>query len=109
MAVMPDPWTVARREVEQACTLLIDPTPENLDRCSGALSAAAARLAHTDPPVTAVVRDLRTAVHRARSLLESAAAYHRRWQGMLHAMTGGYTHAGEAAPLLARGRVSMQG
>ena len=109
MAGIPDPWNSARQEVEEACALLVDPSPANLDRCTGALGSAVARLAHSDLPALAAVRDLRAAVLRARSLLELAAEYHRRWQSMLQAMTGGYTHAGEAAPLSTRGRVSIQG
>jgi len=89
--------------------MLVDPSPENLDRCTGVLGSAAARLGGVNRPPPSQTRDLRSAIHRARHLLELAADYHLHWQRVLQSMAAGYTSAGETAPFSARGRLSMEG
>jgi hypothetical protein len=100
---------MARQELGTACELLIDPSLENLDRCSSVLASAASRLASSRPAVQEA-RALRASLHRVRRLLETAANHHQHWHRILHAITAsGYTAAGNLAAPPARGRVSIEG
>jgi len=100
---------VAERELEAACELLIDPSPENLDRCSAVLASAAAHVA-AGPMARGERGLLRVSIGRASRLLETAADYHRQWQKILRGLTGsGYTVAGELSAAPVRGRVSIEG
>lgn len=99
----------ARRELEAACELLTDPTPENLDRSSCVLARAVACL-EADKPGAAEAARLRESVRRAGRLLEAAADYHRQWQRILIRLTAsGYTAGGELNRPPVRGRVCMEG
>jgi hypothetical protein len=101
--------SVAQRELEAACELLIDPTPENLDRCSCVLGRAVSCLEAGRPAAGEAAR-LRESVRRAGRLLETAADYHRQWQRILLRFTAsGYTAGGELDTPPVRGRVSMEG
>lgn len=100
---------VAQRELEAACELLIDPTPENLDRSACVLGRVVSGLEARKPAAAEAVR-LRESVRRASHLLETAAEYHRQWQRILLRLTAsGYTAGGELETPPARGRVSMEG
>ncbi len=102
-------WSEAQREVDAAWILLIDPTPENLDRCSALLRRAVSNLSNSRPPGKQA-RLLRASVRRVGRLLETAAAYHHHWIKILRSMTAGcYTADGDLTSLPAPGRVSMEG
>ena len=108
----------ARSAVERSCHLLTNPTPEVLDRCFQVLSAAIGELRFTreemapwrdDSGVLAQVCEIRAKVRLAGHLLESAAAYHARWNRILGSMMQGYTARGEP-PVVARpGRLQVEG
>lgn len=101
--------SVAQRELDAACELLIDPTPENLERCSCVMARAVSCL-ETGKPAAAETQLLRESVRRAGRLLESAADYHRQWVRILFRLTAsGYTAGGEPDLRPVRGRVSMEG
>ena len=101
--------SVAQRELDAACELLIDPTPESLERCSCVLARAVSCL-EGGKPGAAEARVLRESVRRAGRLLESAADYHRQWHRILLRLTAsGYTAGGEPDMGSVRGRVSMEG
>jgi len=110
--------SAARSQVEQVCGILVSPTPELLDACPGLLERAcsvAAGLrpgmeeARGNPEAVAEARRLEAAVRRAGSLLASALDYQTQWNRILGAMTGGYTPAGDAAPVIHTGRVCLTG
>lgn len=102
-------WNEAQREIDAACVLLIDPTPENLDRCTALLRRAVSSLSNSPPPGQQAGL-LRASVQRVGRLLESAAAYHQHWFRILRSMTSGcYTADGGMTSLPAPGRVSMEG
>ncbi len=102
-------WSEAQREVDAAWILLIDPTPENLDRCSALLRRAVSNLSNSRPPGKQACL-LRASVRRVGRLLETAAAYHHHWIKILRSMTAGcYTADGDLTSLPAPGRVSMEG
>jgi hypothetical protein len=109
VAALPHPWTVAQQEVEEVSRLLLDPSVENLERCSALLAAAAGRVAQSPRPEPAVAGDFRTRLDGAKSLLERAAGYHRGWLKILCSLTAGYTSRGEAGPLAAEGHISLHG
>jgi hypothetical protein len=102
-------WNEAQREIDAACILLIDPTPENLDRCTVLLHRAVSALSNSRScGKQACV--LRASVQRVGRLLETAAAYHRHWLKILRSMTAGcYTADGDLTSPPAPGRVSMEG
>jgi hypothetical protein len=105
----PEEPSVVRRELNTACELLVDPSLENLDRCSGVLASAASHLANRKPPASET-RDLRPLVLHIGRLLQTAMSYHRDWQRIFRAMTAsGYTAAGDLAAPPALGRVSIRG
>jgi hypothetical protein len=92
----------------EAADLLRSPRPAPLDRCAAVLKAAAHELAGCPAALgragdsaeaLAEARGIQAVLRRARHLLESAAAFHRQWNGILGAMVGGYTSRGEAAPV----------
>src|SRR6478672_10917226 len=96
----------SKDEVERACALLMAPTVETLDGCSGVMEAAVERLAalrpalhdlRGDPGALAQAWRLQRSVRRAGVLLANAAAYHARWNELLGAKTAGYRPDGEAA------------
>ncbi len=101
--------SMVRQELDTACELLIDPSFENLDRCSDVLASAASHLVAGQPPPSEA-RSLRASVHRVGRLLETAVKHHRDWQRILRAMTAsGYTAAGDLAAPPVHGRVFIRG
>lgn len=104
-----EPGSVAQRELEAACELLIDPTPENLDRSACVLARAVTCL-QAGRPAAPEAALLRESVRRAGRLLETAADYHLQWQRiLLRLAASGYTAGGELDSRPVRGRVSMEG
>jgi hypothetical protein len=108
----------ARLALIEAGDLLCSPRPAQFDRCETALKAAAWELAAfradvgdagSCPEALAEARSLKTALERARRLLESAADHHRRWSRALGSLVGGYTARGEAAAVARPGRMLLQG
>jgi|SRR5579863_889025 len=108
MSADPQSWSLAEQEVESACRLLLDPSPQNLDRSSSLLSSAISLITH-EKPLAAEAYALRAALERARQLLESAADYHCQWHRILRSMTAGYNAAGAPAALAAANQVSLRG
>ena len=105
-------------QVEQACSLLLAPTPEALDGSSTFLKAAVCQLralqsrprcgcCHMET-ITAE-QSLRGAVGRAAVLLRNAAEYHRGWQEWIGARTSGYGPDGLPAQPLRPGRLCLRG
>jgi hypothetical protein len=106
----------ARREVNRACAFLVKGSPAALERSAGALESAASVLAALKAEETGMDSEARKevlalcgALKMARTLIASAAAYHDRWLRVAGAMASGYTAAGEAAPLVRRGSLSVCG
>lgn len=108
----------ARAAVEQSCQLLLDPSPEVLDRCAGFLSAAIGELAagrdqmrpsEGDLEVLADIREIRAKARLAGCLLENAAAYHFKWHRILGSMMRGYTARGEPPVVERPGRLAVEG
>jgi hypothetical protein len=105
--------SAAREKLDQACALLLSPSPEALDLCTPLLQAAIAHVtacqaaigspAQAEPDASAEGRRLHAAVRRARCLLEAAATYHQNWARRMGAMSAGYDGRGEPA-LVERGR-----
>jgi C4-dicarboxylate-specific signal transduction histidine kinase len=112
-------WLVAvRAEVDQACHLLISPSPAALDSCAHLLETARSRLAQLRPQLRQAAgnpaaqqeaRRLRVAVMCAKRLLENACAFHVNWGRLLGALSAGYTERGDPAPAPRRGRICVQG
>jgi len=107
----------AGRGLEEVCATLLRPSPAALDECAERCQRAAAELAaclpriqsaRGRPEAVAAAQRLAAAVRSARRLLESAASYHRRWQAMLGAMSGGYTSDGDPAPLIRTERLILR-
>ncbi len=107
-----------RSEVDQACSLLISPSPTALDSCSRLLETAKSRLAQLqphlrqgagNPAARQEARRLRTAVTCAKRLLENASAFHVNWGRLLGSLSAGYTERGDPAPVPRRGRICVQG
>jgi len=82
------------------------------------LSGAVGELAFTreemapwrsDREVLAEVCEIRAKVRLVGQLLESAAAYHNRWQRILASMLGGYTARGEPPAIECPGRLRLEG
>ena len=108
----------ARSDVNRACDLLIAPTPEALQGCQKALMSAVSavseycdlcRQARSDPAEATAVRSLRTEIHRAGRLLQNLQNFHRGWERILGAMSGGYTAGGHPAPVIRAGRLNCRG
>lgn len=101
-------WPLVRTEVERACTLLIDPSPQNLGQCSMLLSSALSRLSQ-NPPSRQEALALHVSIRKASRLLGTAANFYEGWQAVLGTLAqDGYTPAGEPAAASLR-RVSFRG
>ncbi|HMD70785.1 MAG TPA: hypothetical protein VKF41_05545 [Bryobacteraceae bacterium] len=118
MAGIPERLASARSAVAQSCHLLLNPTPEVLDRCFQVLSGVIGELAFTreemapfrgDSGVLAEVCEIRVKVRLAGRLLENAAAYHLKWSRILGAMLQGYTARGEPPTVERPGRLRVEG
>ena len=111
----------ARAAVDQACQLLLAPTPEQMDRCTGLLETAVAELTAFRQvcPVSAqrplpaenlsLARSLAASVARLKRLLESAGAFHANWIRCLAAICAGYTEQGQPATLERGGHLLARG
>jgi hypothetical protein len=118
MAGVAERLASARSAVEQSCQLLLNPSPEILDRCFQVLSVAIGELAagrdlmapfKGDSGVLAEVREIRAKVHLAGHLLENAAAYHAKWNRILGSMLQGYTARGDPPTVARPGRLRVEG
>jgi hypothetical protein len=107
-----------RSEVERACGLLVSPSAEALDRCTGVLESACSDLetcrswvrgAHGKPEVLAEARRLNEAVRRAFHLLEIARDYYAKWIQSWAAVNNGYNPTGETPLTVGRGLVCLTG
>jgi len=114
----PERLVAVEAEVKRACDLLVDATPEALDRCQGALRQAVSQLVdfretYRRLPLHAGVRStaggLRAEVRRAARLLESLASFYHGWERILGAMSAGYTARGDPAPVVRSGRLCCRG
>jgi hypothetical protein len=96
--------------VQEASRLLMDPTPEALDRSAALLEQARRGLRTaadsfnlSDPPARAGIRaeleEVRKGLLRQGLLLEHAAGFYAGWVRFRNSLTGGYTAQGEPAPV----------
>jgi hypothetical protein len=104
----------AGRQLQEACQLLVTPTPENLARCLKLLDAASHALRPGIAPVSnrkslREVESLRDLVRRAGALLECAAEYHRKWATLAGTMTAGYAAGGQPGQYVASGTLCLRG
>jgi len=106
-----------RQAVERACQLLLNPTPGILRQCTGVLDGAVAELSRTreklrdrsSPELLTETRQLHSALHLTRELLNNAAFYYAGWDRIQRAMVGGYTGHGEAAAVAVAGTLQVEG
>jgi hypothetical protein len=105
-------------QVERACALLLAPSPDALDGCSGVFETAARQLTALRPALHGAGGDAETLVEawrlqrnvrRAGALLANASAYHARWNHLLGVKTAGYRPGGEPAEAPRSGRLSLRG
>jgi hypothetical protein len=108
----------AQSEVKRACDLLIAPTLEALPKCPDALARAVSALTEfrsqclevpAGPDVRSMTRELQKDVLRARRLLQNLAGFYGGWERILGTMSGGYTAAGNPAPVTRIGRLCCRG
>jgi hypothetical protein len=105
----------ARNAVDDACQLLLSPTPQQLDDCSRLLQSAISEVCgvregvRTPTDALRQVRLLRASIGRAARLLESAASFHAHWIRCLGALCAGYTGQGQPAALDRGARLLAQG
>jgi hypothetical protein len=118
MAEVPERLASARSAVEQSCRLLLNPSPEVLDRCFQVLSVAVGDLAasrdligpfKSDAGILAEVCEIRAKVRLAGCLLDNAAVYHSKWNRILTSMLQGYTARGEPPTVAQPGRLAVEG
>ena len=110
----------ARAAVDQACQLLLNPLPEQMDRCTHLLESAVAELNasrnagprlnhHLKSEELQLARSLQSSIGRANCLLESAAAFYANWIRCLAALCFGYTAQGQPATLERGGHLLVRG
>ena len=108
----------ARAAVDQACQLLLSPTSEQMDHCTGLLETAVAELtafrstsAQRQFPAEniSLARSLIDSLARLKRLLESAGAFHANWIRCVSAMCAGYTGKGQPATLERGGHLLARG
>lgn len=113
----------ARAAVDNACQLLLWPTPEQMDRSAQLLESAIGELRNICDPGRQLIsmspHESRAAVDQARllgvsirrtaRLLEGAAAFHANWIRCLSALCAGYTGQGQPATFERGVRVLAQG
>ena len=129
----------ARATVADVRAALIEPSPDRLFACLPALEEAARRLGVVESIVEndventvenifentvenswpAEIRDsgevacalkaLKSELRGVSKLIEQGAVFYRGWARLLGAAAAGYTPSGEAAPLVARGSVALDG
>lgn len=107
-----------RFRVDEVFRMLIEPSLENLQRCEVLLQSAldefdgSRRLwsgARGDRQAMAEAFQIVCAIGRAGRLLETAEAFHKKWQLWLAMQSRGYTTRGAPAQLSGQGRISVQG
>ena len=109
-----------RADTERVCQLLINPTPQQLDRCADLLAGAVAQLAacrddvrlipeSRDDEARAEARRLQRSIHCAQRLLSDAAAFHSGWIRYLGSLCAGYTPHGEPATVPRGSRLCARG
>jgi hypothetical protein len=108
----------ARLEIDRAGQLLTAPSPDAVECCASALEAAGRQLAGWHPRLAEQAGNpealteawrLRRSFRLMQRLLQNASDFHWNWMNLRGSMTGGYTSSGEAAPILHRHRISLQG
>ncbi|HWB87420.1 MAG TPA: hypothetical protein VG675_24970 [Bryobacteraceae bacterium] len=108
----------ARAEVVRACELLVCPSVEALDRCTGLLEGAVTTLSAARSKIPelrgnsetmAEARRLQVAIGRARVLLNSASEFHMGWSRILSGIVAGYTAGGNPASMPQTTRISVRG
>jgi len=108
----------ARGQVELVCQMLLRPSPEVLSGCENVLTAAVAEMEASRPGWRGMAGDRRAgeearrtrkALQHARRLLENAVNFHRRWQRMRAAMTGGYQADGTPGQFSSPSRILVKG
>jgi hypothetical protein len=98
-----------RADVNRACALLVAASPDALDACAAALTAATTRLRDgVAPAAKEQATGLRRDIRRARTLLEAAAAFYGNWSRRLGALTGGYRCDGQPAEVERRRSWSLE-
>jgi hypothetical protein len=121
----PDPVALFRAHtaaihetIDQVCTLLVEPTPEHLDRSADLLAQAMTRLAACrempagsgrSSPAVVQIRQLQTGLARARRLLEASAAFYAGWVSCAGALCAGYTRGGQPGALAGHSRLWAEG
>ena len=105
-------------EVNRGGTLLVSPTPANLDKCFRILELASfqlntlhSRLGSPAPHPGSFIQEqhLNHLLHKASVLLEKAAHFHQTWNRMLGAMCSGYEAGGAAASVVRPSRMCLEG
>jgi hypothetical protein len=108
----------ARKGLDLACQLLINPSPHRLEDCRLALGMAATSLAGCTAELARHAGDgtflehalrLRDAVHQVDYLLTNALNYHGKWLQILRSRMGGYTAQGDPAEIVCAGQVCLTG
>ena len=108
----------ARRQLDEAGSLLCRPSPHSLEECSTVLESAGRQMAewqgelagHSgDPEALEEAWRVRRSFQRVSRLLQNAAEFHVNWLHERGSMTGGYTGSGESAPLQYGSRICLEG
>jgi len=108
----------ARRQLDQAGSLLCRPSPQALKECSTVLEAAGRQMTEWqgelagqagNPEALAEAWRVRRSFQRASRLLQSAAEFHGNWLRERGVMTGGYTGTGEGAAVQYGSRICLEG
>jgi hypothetical protein len=109
----------ARASIADLHAALIAPSPDRLLGCLPALTEAAVRLGIVENRLRAdsgdsgeiacAVKALKSDLRGVAKLIEHGAGFYRGWARFLGAAAAGYTPSGEAAPLVARGSVVLEG
>jgi hypothetical protein len=108
----------AREAVEAAFRLMETPRPEALDRSAGLLGRACEALGGAreglgswrgDGELLAIAARIRERAGDAGYLLGYVRRHHERWNQAMGILTGGYGPSGDAAAVVRRSTVSVQG
>jgi hypothetical protein len=118
MAEILERLAASRTAVEQVCHLLLTPSAEVLDRCSGILSGVVVNMSaggepvksrQADPAILSELRELQLSVSLAGHLLEGAASFHAGWARILRSMVLEYTPRGDTGSLGGSSRLAVEG
>ena len=108
----------ARSQLESVLLMLLRPSPAVLENCEDLLSSAARNLEASRPAWAAAgrgrlaaeeARRLRRIFEHVRRLLDNAADFFARWQGIRAAMTAGYQADGAPGHLRGPSRIFLAG